>query len=1415
MGKKTRLFGWLMCLSLFIQAQTYTASDVSISGKAPKGITLKGEALWIAFSGENKVGKYSLDGKECLFELASGLSKPFDVDCDADGRIFVANQGTSEVLVFDAEGNKLKTLSLSDMEGKPVSGTLNGVTVNAEGKIFVSVGSKYNGIHVFDADLNQVQVLTSIVTNKVAGCDKFRVLRDVFFDKNGTMYIIDQNTGVIQVSSYSDNSVTPAYLIKKEGGKNVYNNCAGLTETTSGSLILSLDADKSQDGVVISQKGLYRFTPAGTFVDKLELTEKAGLKAPYGLAVDSNDNLYIADSGTNQVVMWRASDKTAPEVSALALDNVTRSTVDVSLQANEPATVYWKKGEAKVALTAEQVKNGNSFELTEANTLVTKTLGVGSVKNLRIYLLLVDKAGNESEVLATEVFTTNKPLGVNSLFPLKKTMDAVTMEVIPNDKGTLFWMLAETEGEFTGEDVESAAEAVKKGAIEVAKGGQTCTFAVDGLQAKRYYLYVCLKNGADYGNVTSTVVMPTGDAETIYQRYFTFLAGDNLDYSNKEVLMRYQAIRGLVATARQKLPNYQWTEDVPQLDLSSQNTESSSQLRDVLGNVLMPLALNYQLQGPVGDLNPDYHNPKALQEILDLYVYLEKRGFKHGSILQFGTSGPYLGLAGYFYASILMREELMRNGLWQAVSDNMMWCTRMVTDDTAGLNTDNVKWGLNTKHNGSRSDGVRTVYHNRLMALACLGDERTDREDLLDYLRQALEINLSVNSAWDGFIKPDYTGYHHHGVWGNAYNIDALHVSCQMAMMLRNTPYALSETVLQNLANSLLAFRQYSGKYDISRGLCGRFPNQLNTLLGNMPAFAYLYQVLEGDMQQRIGGAFCRLYEPTYSGVVNHTIKDVKSDIFFHGAMQAVQLMNELKAKNLADEEISETNCTYPYAAMQVHRRDEWMAAVKGYSKYVWDFETNGGQNWIGRNQSAGGLAIYATKDAEGVVTSVASGLGYNGWDWVHVPGATVLDMSINDIVAEAKKFQWARFSPQYFVGGVSLEGKHGLYSMVYDDVRQSNKLKANKSYFFFDDEVVALGSAIQNTHDSYDAHTTLFQNELASVDQPLFLNGESKIGLGLKDELTGGEACYLTDAVGNGYVLPDAKGLCVTRAEQISVKDGNTDLTTKGNYAKAWINHGKTENGSYEYLIYVGGAEKVKAMTGKPELPYTVQQQDNVAHIVFHEAKKLKGYSFFCVPEQLEDNYVATVSVPCMAMLHETGEQKITLSVANPELGFYPKDKFPFQVWKIDADKLYVNSEEQPVDVMLHGKWVISKEDADVELIGYDEEKNQTTLRFHGINACSLQVELTKQQGTGICGNPQVARMACYPNPFSDRIILDWESLDEGVHTVQLCDITGRVVYVEQFCGNRWIIPTSSLSSGAYLLLVDGEAVAGKWMKE
>lgn len=139
------------------------------------------------------------------------------------------------------------------------------------------------------------------------------------------------------------------------------------------------------------------------------------------------------------------------------------------------------------------------------------------------------------------------------------------------------------------------------------------------------------------------------------------------------------------------------------------------------------------------------------------------------------------------------------------------------------------------------------MYNNRLMYLLissrfCITERRK-----MSYLIQVLNNALTPHGAWDGFLKPDYTGYHHLGVWGNGYVTEAMHVSAQMAFVLNNTSYSINPVSVEHVAKGLQAFSQYSGKYDISRGLCGRFPNQLNNILNQIPAYAYIYEVLQKE----------------------------------------------------------------------------------------------------------------------------------------------------------------------------------------------------------------------------------------------------------------------------------------------------------------------------------------------------------------------------------------------------------------------------------------------------------------------------------------------------------------------------------------------------------------------------------------
>ena len=155
-------------------------------------------------------------------------------------------------------------------------------------------------------------------------------------------------------------------------------------------------------------------------------------------------------------------------------------------------------------------------------------------------------------------------------------------------------------------------------------------------------------------------------------------------------------------------------------------------------------------------------------------------------------------------------------------------------------------------------------------------------------------------------------------------------------------------------------------------------------------------------------------------------------------------MCNRLKASATPTTE-TELNRTFPFAATQVHRRSDWLTTVKGYSKYVWDFETNGSENWYGRNQSFGQLSIYSGRDLDGIVTAEASGVGYDGYDWTHIPGTTVPNLSLAEVLADAKNFQWPRFSNEAFASGVT-DGKNGAYTYgdLSEEIVRAHRLIVN-----------------------------------------------------------------------------------------------------------------------------------------------------------------------------------------------------------------------------------------------------------------------------------------------------------------------------------------------------------------------------------
>ncbi len=104
MNKYCYFLIFLFCI-LFseLHAQTFSHdanSDISLPGDA-RGMCLKENIIYVVAG--KTIYKYDLHKKEGT-TLISGLSTPFDVDVNNDGKIYIAERGQNRVSIYNADG---------------------------------------------------------------------------------------------------------------------------------------------------------------------------------------------------------------------------------------------------------------------------------------------------------------------------------------------------------------------------------------------------------------------------------------------------------------------------------------------------------------------------------------------------------------------------------------------------------------------------------------------------------------------------------------------------------------------------------------------------------------------------------------------------------------------------------------------------------------------------------------------------------------------------------------------------------------------------------------------------------------------------------------------------------------------------------------------------------------------------------------------------------------------------------------------------------------------------------------------------------------------------------------------------------------------------------------------------------------
>ncbi|CAB3991586.1 Chondroitin sulfate ABC exolyase [Paramuricea clavata] len=716
-------------------------------------------------------------------------------------------------------------------------------------------------------------------------------------------------------------------------------------------------------------------------------------------------------------------------------------------------------------------------------------------------------------------------------------------------------------------------------------------------------------------------------------------------------------------------------------------------------------------------------NESRKTKIFALFDYIKDQGWDTGSSLG-SMDHELLGMSGFAHSVFLLRNELKAAGKLDNMIDVMKWYVEFGEVYQSPF-----------EFQGTTADKIRTVLLFRLMTVLIMPEDnvpqKTEKIRDMDALKRWIENALKVSEGLSDFIKPDSTSYHHRLFYGTAYCPSALHNAALISYLLDGTTYELDSEIKENLVNALKVFRIAAVHYSTPSQIGGRNPKYDQAIIAeHVPAYAYL--AMKSPFQSfKIGTdipnlnidleevrMFLRLYQPATGsnictlGKLNEFLckGEIGRKYYLNtlGALEILERVNELASttSNVTSgerpweyqtEESPSGHWTKQFASLSIHRRGDWAVSVKGFDKFVVDFESsmNPVGNLYGMYSSHGAMLIANSESA------LSSKDVDNGWDWRKIPGTTVINVSFPDMRIDSSHHY--NPSTDAMAGGVALKGsqdwdeRNGVFGMNFEQPRykvaslfspfsSQVTFRFKKSVFFYDDLIVSLGSSIEYSGGNKEIHTALFQDKMAqdasrkpAAPDVFRCNGW---GTSEKTHWENKVLVTLVDVNGNRYYIPnpDTQGLVFSRNKRQDSVKGNvkTATPTNGMYCTAWFNHGRSPSTTagkdeYEYAVQVD-AEPV-GESSKPLLvsgnSYSVILKTNTAHVVkFPSTTNKRGtvYGYVVFPINPANPVALGDEGPLLSVLNQTvimTEEKahparLHISASNPQLNLKERQGSP-----------------------------------------------------------------------------------------------------------------------------------------------------------
>lgn len=332
------------------------------------------------------------------------------------------------------------------------------------------------------------------------------------------------------------------------------------------------------------------------------------------------------------------------------------------------------------------------------------------------------------------------------------------------------------------------------------------------------------------------------------------------------------------------------------------------------------------------------------------------------------------------------------------------------------------------------------------------------------------------------------------------------------------------------------------------------------------------------------------------------------------------------------------------------HQRPKYYTSVKLASERTVGTETMNGENTRGAHLFDGVTYLFREGEEYYDIFPV--------WDWLRVPGITW---------SQAQPF-WP-YMPRglsSWAGGVS-DGLYGMASLDLlkdadwksDHAELRTKLRAHKSWFYFDDEFVCLGAGITCPLEKVPVLTSVNQCRFNAKEFALSTETPRQ-----RTDPTERQAVWTKPVIlpgdswvyhaGSGYYFPPGNVATVQGVTQhgnwksINQGVGSADDIALDVFS-LWIDHGvQPVNQSYTYVV-VPDTTPDKMREYVQHLPVAVVTNSPELQAVWNRTAKVGMAALYQVGTVRLGELQCRVSQPCLLLVRPLGKQ-LELAISNPE---------------------------------------------------------------------------------------------------------------------------------------------------------------------